>query len=110
MDTGMEELMRRVLGVPEGQTVIVWEFPGIRGCPLAFHQEEGLANCPLGFDHQGVPHQLEPWMMDLCEDESSKQRWKQILAHCQLCQGKARPSSDEGQGLQVVKQYLFTRG
>jgi hypothetical protein len=110
MDTDTGALMRSILGIPEGQTVSLWEFPGIKGCPLAFHQEEqGLANCPLGFERQEVPHQPEPWIRDLCEDETSEQRWRQILAKCELCQGKPRLSSDEVQRLQRIQELLFRK-
>ena len=108
VDTGKGDLVRYILGVPEGQTVVLWEFPGIIGCPLAFHQEEqGLANCPLGFDREETPSQPEPWMKCRCEDESWKQRWTQILAQCQICQGKPRLSSDEAKRLGRIQELLF---
>jgi len=110
VDTGIGELARQILGIPEGETVTLWEFPGIQGCPVAFHQvKQGLANCPLGFDRRLVPSQPEPWMRGKCEDESWKDNWKQILEQCQLCRGKLRLSNDEAQRLQRIQESLFRR-
>ncbi len=110
MDAVTGELMREVLNISEGETVTLWEFPGIQRCPVTFHQEkQGLANCPLGFDHRLVPSQPEPWMRGKCEDESWKDNWKQILEQCQLCRGKPRLSNDEAQRVQRVQESLFRR-
>ena len=110
MDTTMAESIREILGIPEGQPVILWEVPGRRDCPLAFHQQEqGLGNCPLGFDQREIPSQPEPWMRGRCEDESWKEWLELILEQCERCQGKARLSRDERQRLQSIQQSLFKR-
>ncbi len=110
VDTGNGELAREILGIPEEETVTLWEFPGIQGCLVAFHQEkQGLASCPLGFDQRLVPSQPESWMRGKCEDESWKDSCKQILEQCQLCRGKPRLSHEEAQRLRGIQESLFRR-
>ncbi len=108
MDKAVEKAIRDVVHMPEGEVLRVWSLPGIVDCPLA-QQGREVANCPLGFDHRAVPSQPEPWMRGLCEDDSWKQRWRQILTQCELCRGEPRLSDDEAQRLQGIQESLFRR-
>lgn len=96
MDKAVELVVRKVANIPRRQPVTLLKFPGSGNCPLA--GEEGITNCPLGFgERRKLPTEPQPWMKGLCEDDSWRERWKQILEVCQKCQGKLEPRPEEAQ-------------
>jgi len=109
-DLDIAQLIRKVLDIREKETVTLWAFPGIKGCPLAFHQaDQGLSECPLWNWNGGEPPPNEPqqWMRGRCEDESWQERWREILQCCRECKGELRPAT--GLQLEQVRALLFRR-
>lgn len=94
MDKVVEKAIRKSLHIPEEELLTLWRIPGYRDCPLG-DPEMGVTNCPMGFENVGVPTELQPWMRGACEDESWQDRWREILAFCQHCQGNPKPTSQE---------------
>ena len=106
MDREMELLVRKVANMSETRPVTLLKFPGFGSCPLA--GEEGITNCPLGFgEKRKPPTELQPWMKGLCEDDSWRERWKQILEVCQKCQGKPQPRPEEVQPYSKTFEFLM---
>jgi len=105
MDEVTENAIRKSLHIPEEELLTIWRLPGYRDCPLG-DSEMGVTNCPLGFDHAGVPNELQLWMRGVCENESWRDIWEQILVHCRHCQGNQRHSSQQVQAWSNVYEIL----
>ena len=106
MDKAVELVVRKVASIPLRQPVTLLKFPGFGSCPLA--GEEGITNCPLGFgEKRKPPTEPQPWMKGLCEDDSWRERWKQILEVCQKCQGKPQPRPEEVQPYSKTFEFLM---
>lgn len=90
------ELYRDILGLPKGERLVIFEPVGIQGCPVDARslEPQGIGNCPLGFYEAGElpPDEPQPWMKGRCEDDSWRDRWREILNYCRQCGG--RPSYD----------------
>lgn len=109
MDKVMQNVVRQVSHAAEDEPVILLRLPGTRSCPLG--GDQGIINCPLGFgEKRKPPSELQPWMRGRCENESWRQRWSQILAHCQQCQGKPQATPDELSSLLSVYEILSKEG
>jgi len=105
MDEVTGKAIRKSLHIPEEELLTIWRFPGYRDCPLG-DPEMGVTNCPQGFDHAGVPTELQLWMRGVCEDESWRDIWEQILLYCRQCQENLRLSSQEAQKWSSVYEIL----
>lgn len=89
MDKSTEKVIRDTFHIPDGELLTVWKLPGWRGCPLG-DPDEGVTNCPLGFDTAKWSSNNPPsWMRERLS--------KQVLAHCQHCQGQPQPTPEEAQ-------------
>lgn len=96
MDKAVELVVRKVGNIPRGQPITLLKFLGFSSCPLA--SEEGITNCPLGFgERRKPPAEPQCWMRASCEDDTWRERWKQILEVCHKCQGKPQPRPEETQ-------------
>ena len=104
MDQLVFTVARKLLRVAEEQPIAVLKLPGFHDCPLA--GDYGVTNCPLGFDHRGVPTEVQPWMRGVSEDENWRDKWAEILAHCQRCQGKPEPSREQSGTLCKILDLL----
>ena len=108
MEKATDQVIRDMFHIPEAEVLTIWSLPGWHGCPLA-SPERGISNCPLGFEYRGVPSEPQPWMKGLCEDDSWRDRWEDILRKCHQCLGKPRPSQDEKGRLVEMRKLLFQR-
>ncbi len=90
---GQAQCYRELFGIPAGEPIVILKSPGLLSCPVA--GERGVTNCPLGFEHRGVPSELEPWMRGQCEDDTWREKWGEILAQCQQCKGQPRTSDQQ---------------
>ena len=104
MDKTTMTVAKKLLKVEEEEPITVLKLQGFHDCPLA--DDQGIVNCPLGFEHIGVPTELQPWMRGACEDESWRERWREILACCQKCRGNPKPTSEEAEVLSNVYEIL----
>ena len=86
MDETTGKAIRKSLHIPEGELLTIWRLPGYRDCPLG-DPEMGVTNCPQGFDHAGVPTEVQLWMRGKCEDEKWRDVWGSLLVQCRQCQG-----------------------
>ena len=89
MDKVMEKTIRKSLHIPEGELLTIFKLPGWHGCPLG-DPENGVTNCPLGFDTGRWSANDPPaWMRERLSEE--------VLAHCQCCQGEPQLPLEEAQ-------------
>lgn len=88
------ELYRDLFELPKGEQLVIFKPVGIQGCPIFSGGDQGTANCPLWNWKGGElpPNEPQPWMKGRCQDDSWRERWREILSHCRQCQG--RPSYD----------------
>lgn len=105
MDKTTMTVAKKLLKVGEDEPITVLKLQGFHDCPLA--DDRGVVNCPLGFEHVGVPTELQPWMQGTCEDESGRDQWRQILAYCQQCQGNPKLSSQQAQAWSNIYEILI---
>ena len=106
MNKAVESLVREIANIPEREPITLLKFPGLYSCPLA--GEKGTTNCPLGFgEKRKPPTEPQPWMKGLCEDDSWRERWKQILEVCQKCQGIPQPRPEEVQPYSKTFEFLM---
>ena len=106
MDKATELVARKVANICRREPITLLKFPGMHSCPLA--GEEGTTNCPLGFgEKRKPPAEPQPWMKGLCEDNSWRERWEQILEVCQKCQGKPQPRPEEVQPYSKTFEFLM---
>jgi hypothetical protein len=98
MEIDTAKLIREALKLPE-EPLTILKFAGIQSCPLdSSGDPQGIANCPIGFDHrEKLPSEPEPWMRGLCEDDTWREKWRQILAYCQQCKRRPLAMPEEAQ-------------
>ena len=95
------KILRNTFRIPDSDMLTIWSMPGWLGCPLA-NPEHRATNCSLGFDHSGVPDELQPWMRGV-------ERWTEIMKICKRCQGIPKPSDGEKEQLDGIRKSLFKR-
>ncbi|MFC1979137.1 hypothetical protein ACFLVP_04025 [Chloroflexota bacterium] len=98
--------LRNMFNTPNDGVLTIWNIPGWRSCPLPTG-ENAPVNCPLGFDHSGVPDKPEPWMRWDDDDGSEKAFWLEILTRCRDCRGIPAPSDDERMEINGICRSLF---
>ncbi len=99
MDKAIEKVIRNTLHISDDELLTIWRLPGYRDCLLG-DPEMGVVNCPLGFDTgKWSPSNPPAWM---------KQRLsKELLAHCQHCQGKPQLTAEEAEiSTKIVKVII----
>ena len=100
--------IRKAFHMEDAKVLRIWSFTGPSGCPVVI-VDIGVEGCPLGFEHSGVPKEVQPWMRAYCKDENWESRWEEILKRCMQCQAKPRPSKKEEERRNQVRQSLFKR-
>jgi len=98
--------LRKIFSKADGDVLTIWNMPGWRSCPLAIGDDTPV-DCPLGFDHKGVPDDLIPGMRENDKDGSKEDFWRGILKHCRQCQGKPEPSDAEKEQIDLIRKSLF---
>ena len=98
--------LRKMFNKSDSDVLTIWSMPGWRSCPLV-KGDNVPVNCPLGFDHSGVPDDLRPWMRGDDKDGSKEEFWRGILSQCKRCQGKPAPSDGEKEQLDLIRKSLF---
>ena len=102
MDEVTENAIRKSLHLPEEELLTVWRLLGYRDCPLD-NSEQGVANCPMGFDTgRWSPNNLPAWMRERLSEE--------LLTYCQQCRGDLKHSSQQVQAWSNVYEILAGGG
>ncbi|MFC1951218.1 hypothetical protein ACFLXN_02275 [Chloroflexota bacterium] len=98
--------LRKMFNKSDSDVLTIWSMPGWRSCPLAKGDNVSV-NCPLGFDHSGVPDDLMPWMKRNDKDGSKEEFWRNLLSQCRQCKGRTAPSDAEKEQLDAIRISLF---
>ena len=105
MDKAIKSVVRKVAHIPKNEPVTLLRLPGTHSCPLA--GEEGTTNCPLGFSEtRKPPSDAQPWMRGTCENDTWRDRWREILASCQHCRGNPKLTPRETQTWSEICEIL----